>query len=71
LHQIILKFNFMSTKFSKFSSQEKLSRKQLITVFGGSGTGTDGDDDHDGPKILKPVRPTDPIRPTGPTGGGN
>ena len=55
----------MSTKFLKFSSLEKLSKKQLITVIGGSGTSGINDDDHTGPKVLKPVRPTSP------TGGGN
>lgn len=60
----------MSTKFSDFSGQEKLSKKHLITLFGGTTTNegsdnTDGNDDHDGPKVLKPVRPTSP------TGGGN
>lgn len=49
---------------TKFSSQEKLSKKQLITVIGG--TGTDGsNDDHELPKPYKPLRPTSP------TGGGN
>lgn len=48
----------MSTKFSEFSTQEKLSKKQLKTVLGG--TSTSDDDDHTGPKVLKPVRPTSP-----------
>ncbi len=47
----------MSTKFSEFTNQEKLSKKQLMTVLGGTLTNND-DDDHTGPKILKPVRPT-------------
>ncbi len=53
---------------TKFSSKEKLSKKQLITVIGG--TGNDGyndgyNDDHELPKPYKPLRPTRP------TGGGN
>ncbi len=54
----------MSTKFSEFSNQEKLSKKQLMSVLGGTAT-NDDDDDHTGPKVLKPVRPSSP------TGGGN
>lgn len=51
----------MTTKFLKFSNQEKLSRKQLTIIYGGS----IDDDDHTGPKVLKPDRPTSPA------GGGN
>lgn len=47
----------MKTKSLQFSIQEKLSKKQLIGIYGGG-----SDDDHTGPKILKPDRP---IKPTG------
>lgn len=58
----------MKTNFLKFSNQEKLSRVQLMSIFGG-----DGDDyDHTGPKILRPVRPTGGGGGTPPpTSGGN
>ena len=52
----------MKTRFLKFSNQEKLTKKQLICIYGGTG---DGDDDHTGPKPLKPDWPASPA------GGGN
>lgn len=51
----------MTTKFLNFSKQEKLSKKQLTIIYGGNSD----DDDHTGPKVLKPNRPTSPA------GGGN
>ncbi|WP_396177680.1 hypothetical protein [Flavobacterium sp.] len=54
----------MDSQFFKVSEDEKLNKKQLMTIFGGNGVDDDGD--HSGPKPLKPTRPTDPTPPLPP-----
>lgn len=61
----------MDSQFFGVSNDEKLNKKQLMSILGGSGIDADGD--HSGPKPLKPTRPTVPTPPLPPilTGGGN